>query len=35
MAEPSKPPPPAVPPRMNPKVTVIKESGRGGGGRKS
>jgi hypothetical protein len=32
MADSQKPTPPAVPPRVTPKVTVIKESG---GGRKS
>jgi hypothetical protein len=30
MAKPSKPTPPAVPPRVTPKVTVIKEGGSGG-----
>ena len=34
MAQPSKPMPPAVPPRVTPKITVIKEGG-SGGGRKS
>lgn len=30
MGEPSKPKPPAVPPRITPKVIVVKEGGSGG-----